>query len=298
MTLTIRNIFGLKKKSKKATHNMPTKSHSPTASVTSFTSDSSLGDSSPNTPTSMSVQENRGIFRILEPVWYYDSSLQVPNASGGEQPEWIRFDDYTQIALENSFNGSKEQCALNQSSLGTCTVYFRSQSKRSSTGNTILNKQRPRTLNTLKQNDKFSSMPTLNTQKERSAGLKLELNNNVRRTISPVWWFEQDSSDGTKGMCRFDYKNQVRLEALSEGRSKLVLTDDGINVPFTAVLDAPKSRQLKEEVRGFLYLEPVSAAFQLAYQFTEKKFEQQQQMENPPFFDDQYELQLTRRFSI
>jgi hypothetical protein len=246
----------------------------------------------------MSVQENRGIFRILEPVWYYDSSLQVPNASGGEQPEWIRFDDYTQIALENSFNGSKEQCALNQSSLGACTVYFRSQSKRSSTGNTILNKQRPRTLNTLKQNDKFSSMPTLNTQKERSAGLKLELNNNVRRTISPVWWFEQDSSDGTKGMCRFDYKNQVRLEALSEGRSKLVLTDDGINLPFTAVLDAPKSRQLKEEVRGFLYLEPVSAAFQLAYQFTEKKFEQQQQMENPPFFDDQYELQLTRRFSI
>ncbi|KAI8879427.1 hypothetical protein K501DRAFT_287378 [Backusella circina FSU 941] len=297
MTLTIRNIFGLKKKTKKATH-MPTKSRSPTASVISFSSGSSMDDSSPNTPTSMSIQENRGIFRTLEPVWYYDSSLQFPNSSEEQQPGWIRFDDYTQLALENSFIDSKEQCTLEKTSLGACTVYFRSQSKRSSTGNTMLNKQRPRTLNTLKQNDKFSSMPALHTQKEQSIGLKLELNNNVRRTISPVWWFEQDSSDGTKGMCRFDYKNQVRLEALSEGRSKLVLTDDGINVPFTVVLDAPKSRQLKEEVRGFLYLEPVSAAFQLAYQFTEKKFEQQQHMENSYPFDDQYGLQLTRRFSI
>lgn len=248
MKNTIRTIFGLKKKSKK--DNGLKDVHLPTSSVSSFSSDiSSTNDSLPRTPTGTETQECRGIFRTLEPVWYFQSSL-LPQQ---QEHEWLRFDNASQYTLESSLNVGKPDCLLTQTPLGPCKIAFKPMPPvKAARHSMMVTGNRP-------QN---ASMPSLRPHAIQT----LELNKNVRRTISPVWWFEQDSVDGSKGMCRFDYKNQVRLEALSEGRTRLVLTDDAFHVPFTVVLEPPKQRDLKEEVRGFLYLEPVSTAFQLAYE--------------------------------
>lgn len=289
MKNSIRNIFGLKKKSSKSNVNTLNQVYSPSASVSSFSSDAS-DSSQPQTPTSMSMQENRGIFRTLEPVWYFQSKLlSNQQQQQQQQQEWIRFDDQSQFNLENSLQ-SKPECILNQSQLGPCTVLFKPLPQL---------KQKTKTRHSVMvMSSQHASMPSLRPTPNGPA-LTLELNKNVRRTISPVWWYEQDSADGSKGMCRFDYRNQVRLEALSEGRTRLVLTDDAFNVPFTVVLEAPKQRELKEEVRGFLYLEPVSTAFHLAYNATlngGQKMEQFQ-VEDPAYYDEE-DVNLSRRFSI
>lgn len=298
----IRSMFGLKKKSNKNSNNSNNnialgEVYSPSSSVSSFSSDSSSNGSAPQTPTQASMQENLGIFRTLEPVWYFQSNL-LPQSNNSPANEWIRFDDYSQYALETNLT-SKSECILQQSSVGPCTVLFKPMPTKAA-----VSKKHRQSMLTLKSNgakEQFASMPTLHTN--RTVGRTLELNKQIRRTISPVWWFEQDSSDGSKGMCRFDYKNQVRLEALSEGRTRLVLADDAFNVPFTVVLEAPTQRELKEEMRGFLYFEPVSSAFQIAYnstQNTETKFNNyidiQQQEEL--YIDEQWGSTLARRSSV
>lgn len=303
----IRSMFGLKKKSSKKSVASENNSiqlnqvYSPSSSVASFSSSaSSSNGSAPQTPTHASMQENRGIFRTLEPVWYFQSNLIQQQQSNNS--EWTRFDDYSQYALETSLN-SKPECILQQSSLGPCTILFRPLPSKP-----LNNKKARHSMMTLKNHggkEQFASMPTLpRTATPASMGRTFELNKQIRRTISPVWWFEQDSADGSKGMCRFDYKNQVRLEALSEGRTRLVLTDDAFNVPFTVVLEAPKQREAKEEVRGFLYFEPVSSAFQIAYNSTRdtaSKFNDYidiQQQEELYMDDEQWGASLNRRFSV
>ncbi|CEP14715.1 hypothetical protein [Parasitella parasitica] len=293
MKNSIRNLFGLKKKPSKSNANALNQVYSPSSSVSSFSSEASSESSSqPQTPTGMSMQDNRGIFRTLEPVWYFHSRLlSNQQKQCQQQQEWIRFDDHSQFYLENSFH-SKPECLLSQSQLGPCTVLFKPLPP-------LIKQQHPKTRHSMMAiGSQHASMPSLNRPANAGA-LTLELNKNVRRTISPVWWYEQDLADGSKGMCRFDYRNQVRLEALSEGRTRLVLTDDAFNVPFTVVLEPPKQRDLKEEVRGFLYLEPVSTAFQLAYNATltgVQKMEQFQ-IEDGVYYDDE-NVNLSRRFSI
>lgn len=309
----IRSMFGLKKKSSNRASNTSNNNsnqnvnvlnqvYSPSSSVSSFSSDASSNDSAPQTPTQASMQENRGIFRTLEPVWYFQSNLLYPGASV-DNNEWIRFDDYSQYTLEATLNSnSKSECVLQQSSLGSCTILFKPLPPKPLKSG----KKERHSMMALSATgrEQYASMPTLHTN--RAVGRTFELNKQIRRTISPAWWFEQDSPDGSKGMCRFDYKNQVRLEALSEGRTRLVLTDDAFDVPFTVVLEAPKHRELKEEVRGFLYLEPVSSAFQIAYDATrsENKFneyinsqEGQEEIYGTEF-DDQWAPSLVRRFSV
>ncbi|KAI8080823.1 uncharacterized protein B0P05DRAFT_539725 [Gilbertella persicaria] len=275
---TIRSMFGLKK-SKKNTKKDQTYSHS--SSVSSFSSDSSTNDSMPQTPTGMSMQESLGIFRTLEPVWYFQSSLLAHPTL--QSNEWVPFDENSQYALEQSLE-NKPDCVLRQSVLGPCTILFRP-----ATTKTKKQRQSMMTLST----SQHSSMPSL--RPNGHIGRTLELNKHVRRTISPVWWFEQDHPDGSKGMCRFDYKNQVRLEALSEDRTRLVLTDDAFNVPFTVVLEAPKERESKEEIRGFLFFEPVSTAFQRAFDAT---YPEKFSIEDPLYDDEQWGASLTRRFSV
>jgi hypothetical protein len=278
MKNSIRNIFGLKKKSDKKDINGLDHVHLPTSSVSSFSSDISSNDSQPRTPTGTEIQESRGIFRTLEPVWYFQSSL-LPQQ---QQHEWLRFDDASQYALESSLNVGRPDCVLSQTPLGPCKIMFRPMPPAKVARHSMM----VIPSSTRAQN---ASMPSLRPHTIQT----LELNKNIRRTISPVWWFEQDSVDGSKGMCRFDYKNQVRLEALSEGRTRLVLTDDAFHVPFTVVLEPPKQRDLKEEVRGFLYLEPVSTAFQLAY-------EQQNKLNEYISYEgeDEWSTGLVRRNSI
>lgn len=277
MKNTIRSIFGLNKK--KSSKNGLKEVHLPSSSVSSFSSDISSNDSLPRTPTGTESQECRGIFRTLEPVWYFQSTL-LPQQ---QEHDWLRFDDASQYALESSLNLGKPDCLLSSTPLGPCKIMFKPiPPPKVSTRHSMMVMP---TANRVQN----ASMPSLRPHAIQT----LELNKNVRRTISPVWWFEQDSIDGSKGMCRFDYKNQVRLEALSEGRTRLVLTDDAFHVPFTVVLEPPKERDLKEEVRGFLYLEPVSTAFQLAY-------EQQNKLNEYISYEDEYEWStgLVRRNSI
>ncbi|KAL7322059.1 hypothetical protein PS15p_212147 [Mucor circinelloides] len=296
MKNTIRTLFGLNKKSsRKQNVNALNQVYSPSSSVSSFSSDASSDSSQPQTPTSMSMQENRGIFRTLEPVWYFSSKLMPNHQQQQQQQEWIRFDDQSQFNLENALQ-SKPECILPQSQLGPCTVLFKPLPTPVKSATT---KSRH---SMMVMSSQHASMPSLRPSPLHAAtgsGLTLELNKTVRRTISPVWWYEQDSADGSKGMCRFDYRNQVRLEALSEGRTRLVLTDDAFNVPFTVVLEAPKQRELKEEVRGFLYLEPVSTAFQLAYNATLNGGQKMEafQVQDPNYYDEE-DVSLSRRFSI
>lgn len=288
----IRSLLGLNKKSKnskKSNDIALNEVYSPSSSVSSFSSDASTNDSAPSTPTHGTMQENRGIFRTLEPVWYFQSNLIQRDSN-----EWVRFDDQSQYTLENAMNTDTE-CVLPQSSVGPCTILFRPKSLK-------LEKKQRQSMVVISSKGKqqHSSMPTLNTT--GSMGRTLELNKQVRRTISPAWWFEQDSVDGSKGMCRFDHKNQVRLEALSDGRTRLVLKDDAFNVPFTVVLDAPQQPELREEVRGFLYFEPISSAFQLAYSATlaENKFNDYIQQEEiySSQLDEQWATSLARRCSV
>jgi hypothetical protein len=298
----IRSIFGLGKKSKQqsmADFTYP-QMHSPTSSMSSFTSETTDEDTSPSTPTSATMHDNRGIFRTLEPIWFYRSSLDM-STMDSEQSDLSRFDDFTQTILEKSFMKSDDKCYLEQTSFGATTVVFKNSTMESASKKRFRKRLSEPSLSKTKGGHS-SSTPTLNTKVSVSStsGVRLYMNTDIRRIISPVWWYEQDSMDGTKGMCRFDHKNQARLEALSDGRTKLVLHDDGLQIPFTVVLDAPKSSQLKEEVRGFLYFNsapPSPRQFNDCYYQTNGYQEQcgyEQDLES----DLNHNTILSRRFSI
>ncbi|KAI8339963.1 hypothetical protein BC941DRAFT_419034 [Chlamydoabsidia padenii] len=108
----------------------------------------------------------------------------------------------------------------------------------------------------------LSSLPDLDNgctihfqpSRQQGNGLQLTMGHDVVRTVAPVWWFEQDMADGTKGMCRFENKNQVRLEALSEDRTQLSLTDEGFQGATMTVVTTPPQQPGEEEMRGLLYV--------------------------------------------
>lgn len=229
------------------------------STTTSTSTSSSDNSSGPQTPTHHhNVSELRGIFRTLEPVWYYHASLLPP--SNNNQQEWVRFDDSNQSVLETSFLKQDTHCTLYKTNFGACSIQLQSAGLKKPSM-TPKNRYSMMTLPTQQKNN--MSMPTLITSRSRAHPhtnelRPLELNKDVRRIISPVWWFEQDLMDGTKGMSRFDEKNQIRLEALSDGRrSRLVLSDDAFHgSSFIIVLEQQHEEESKEEVRGFLYFEP------------------------------------------
>ncbi|KAI9270678.1 hypothetical protein BDA99DRAFT_569975 [Phascolomyces articulosus] len=243
--LSIRKVFTKNKRNKqqKKKQNSFVSSNS-SASSTTDDSVSTPTTSTPTTPTSGPfVHDTRGIFRTLEPIWYYgyypeqqeqqdSSSVVVTNDIGQQNKvlddeeqelDWVQFDPHCQTVLEFAYRQNKASCDLGQN----CIVHFTSKNPAKSNNN--------------------------NNEEDNIAWV---LNETVRRVITPVWWFEQDSViDGSKGMCRFDYKNQARLEALAdEDRTKLSLVDEAFPHPFTITL-VPKSRDQKEEWRGFLHYE-------------------------------------------
>ncbi|KAI8142153.1 hypothetical protein BJV82DRAFT_579691 [Fennellomyces sp. T-0311] len=238
--LTIRKVF--QKKSKKQQKQQKKKKHESVASSTiaSSSSNSSPTSSQPTTPTSGPfVHDARGIFRTLEPIWYYS----YPTTAG--ELEWMPFDPHCQTVLEVAYTQNKASCDLGQQTI----VHF--------------------------------------TPGADDGGWVLD--DTVRRVISPVWWYEQDSIiDGSKGMCRFDYKNQARLEALAdEDRSKLSMVDEAFPHPFTITL-VNRSRDQKEEWRGFLHLEFPAVYVSNPY---EKDYFYQESLQ-------QEEYTTGRRFSI
>jgi hypothetical protein len=222
MVSTIRHLFTFNKKAhtQKSTANSRQSSLSPTASLASLSTESSL--SRPQTPTSpqqaffSTPQDIRGIFRTLESYW----SFYHP-----QQQDWIAFDFDQSDLLERHYHQRQVSFQL-PSCPGTstgCTIHF----------------QRP----SIQQQ-----------QQQQNGELHLVLDHDLVRTMVPVWWYEQDLPDGSKGMCRFEHKNQVRLEALSEDRTQLSLTDEGFEGATMTVVTTPPQQHEEEEMRGLLYV--------------------------------------------
>ncbi|KAI8093030.1 uncharacterized protein BX664DRAFT_328765 [Halteromyces radiatus] len=130
----------------------------------------------------------------------------------------------------------------------------------------------------------------------RQVGLQLYMGRDIIRTVVPVWWYEQDLVDGTKGMCRFEPRNQVRLEALSEDHTRLTLTDVGFSDATVTVMMNPPSlnnrrqeEEQQEEMRGLLYVH--SSMIQVLGQKLE-------QLEQPTILSTDDAFILDRRSSI
>lgn len=231
---------------------------SPSQSISSASTQSSLH--------TLHQHEARGIFRTLEPVWSY-----LPD----RQEQWIPLVPDNQRALEEAYNANKTKCTLYltmKDAPSTAIAHFASPS--ASPVKSSSKKKRPVTqyFTPPMFPEKMKSSPSLTVRPHEhhhrhhnsapplpSASahlLELHMHQNLRRALVPFWWFEQDNEQGGKGMCRFDYKNQVRLEALSEGRSTLTLTDAAFPNPFQVILEHG-NRSLKEECCGFMYLNPI-----------------------------------------
>ncbi|ORZ20808.1 hypothetical protein BCR42DRAFT_409534 [Absidia repens] len=165
---------------------------------------------------STSEQDIRGIFRTLEPYW----SFYHP-----QQHYWCHFDMDQTMALEQHYQGGRTKhmtLALHDESGSSCTVHFYQQQQQ---------------------------------QQLKDGGLHFVMGKTLHRTVAPVWWFEQDLPDGSKGMCRFEHKNQVRLEALSEDRTRLSLVDSGLeNASTTVIMTSNGQEEQQEEMRGLLYV--------------------------------------------
>ncbi|SAL99603.1 hypothetical protein [Absidia glauca] len=243
-------------------HPHPTRiSHSPSHSISSASTQSSVHTLYP--------QETRGIFRTLEPVWSY-----LP----AQHDQWIPLAPQNQRVLEHAFSSHQITCTIplihprthnHPHTPPTMTTVHLSSSQTTSSkkrrpvtqfftpaaGTDTNHPQQMRSTPNLAVRDQqhlhktpgTGDVPALPTREE------LHLHHNLRRALVPYWWFEQDNEQGGKGMCRFDYKNQVRLEALSDGRSTLTLTDASFPVPFQVILEQT-DRSLREECCGFMYL--------------------------------------------
>ncbi|ORZ00246.1 hypothetical protein BCR43DRAFT_484892 [Syncephalastrum racemosum] len=250
------NKTSVKKEAKREPKERPTPKkghHSPSHSLASLSSSSS-SSAGPQTPTTQTaIYETRGIFRTLEPVWYFHASVEDPNGvyNGAEEEDnsenWIRFGPECQDTLERAYRQHAKGCRI-----GDRIVHFTSpqQHTRQTSPQHTPNGARPRPMTMMLKPG--TSSPALPLPPKPTS--ELILNRSVRRTVAPVWWFEQDAPDGQKGMCRFDYKNQARLEALCDDRSQFTLTDAAFPTPFAVVLDTTKSRDQKEECRGFMHL--------------------------------------------
>ncbi|CAO3621435.1 unnamed protein product [Cunninghamella blakesleeana] len=227
-------------------------------------------------------QETRGIFRTLEPVWSFLPSQK--------QQQWVQLKDHHQRILEDAFNSHESTCTIDlMGNNQPMKIYFNSsprllpspslsthatsstpkKNKNSNDQQHFLNqdpmkslpmkKKRPVTqlfVPNQQHQQKNKSSPNLLQHQQQQLHYQdntLYLNYNLRRSLVPYWWFEQDNDQGFKGMCRFDQKNQVRLEALSDDRSTLTLTDIAFPIPFQVVLE-PADRSSREEWRGFMYL--------------------------------------------
>ncbi|KAI8089319.1 uncharacterized protein BX664DRAFT_332724 [Halteromyces radiatus] len=238
--------------------------HSPSHSISSASTQSSLH--------TLHQQETRGIFRTLEPVWSY-----LPD----HHDQWIPLAADAQRVLEIALNNQQTSCTISldrpQAPPTITKVYFSSPPAAtlpssapasplpSTSASTTTKRRRPVTQfftssSMHQHNNKSSPNLTVRPRHDKQSLPPLPsrldglyFNHNLRRALVPYWWFEQDNEQGGKGMCKFDYKNQVRLEALSDGRTTLTLTDTSFSVPFQIILEAA-DRSSREECRGFMYL--------------------------------------------
>lgn len=219
MVSTIRHLFTFNKKAHthKSTPNSRQSSLSPSASIASLSTDSS--SSRPQTPTSPQqafFSTPQDIRGIFRTLDPYWSFYHP------QQQGWIAFDLDQSELLEHHFHQRHVSFQL-PSCPGTstgCTIHFQTPS----------------------------------SQQHQQGELHLVMGHDLVRTMVPVWWYEQDLPDGSKGMCRFEHKNQVRLEALSEDRTQLSLTDEGFEGATMTVVTTPPQQHEEEEMRGLVYV--------------------------------------------
>ncbi|ORX46318.1 hypothetical protein DM01DRAFT_1386286 [Hesseltinella vesiculosa] len=281
------NYSSKKSKSKK----LPKPRHSPTHSISSASSAQSSLDSHYD-------QEVRGIFRTLEPVWSHlpNGSDQWQNLAPNHQQElehtFSANASHTHITIQNMSHPVRFAPAPPKKQVQPLapsqrrrpvTQFFANKSVSNLTGklspqpsmNDDRRKSMPPSHNSSKEDvekkgEPISSLlvstPSITDKESEHLDAKtspslLQLGDNLRRSMVPSWWFEQDDDFGRKGMVRFDYKNQVRLEALSDGRSSLIMTDASFPTAFKVRLE-PADRSLAEEWRGFMYLATPSLTYQ------------------------------------
>ncbi|CAO3591812.1 unnamed protein product [Absidia cylindrospora] len=261
------------------------RTHSPSHSISSASTQSSL-----HTVQHAQKEETRGIFRTLEPVWSYLPNPRndhwVPLDNDNQHVLELAFNAKQQTECTISLN-RHPLIPTNgaPAAVSTTNVYFYSNKSTPPAHASPKKRRRPATHfftpassssssspsfthhpqqmksspnlaiypqphKKIPSNSPLSSIPSSSTPSIQDG---LYLHQNLRRALVPYWWFEQDNEHGGKGMCRFDHKNQVRLEALSEDRSTLTLTDASFPVPFQIILEQT-DRSLREECCGFMYL--------------------------------------------
>jgi hypothetical protein len=172
--------------------------------------------------------EKRGIFRTMEPIWVCTVDAAPRHSKEANQNGMIILDNDSQKVLESAFKTKNTTCDLSiDSTTGLCTVEFSYDGQNSTTTTT-----------------------TDNNIRHFSYGT------DIQRMTTPVWWYEKKGTTGKKELCRFDWKNQMRLESFGDDESTLSLTDKAFAEPFTVALNSYNERQ-QNEWQGFVYLDTV-----------------------------------------
>lgn len=181
--------------------------------------------------------EKRGIFRTMEPIWVCNIDAAPYHSNEANQDGLIILDNESQKILEEAFKNNEPSCTLSvDATTGHCTVKFDDGDKKTN-------------ISSLDSNDTIKSAVTTNIR-------HLVYGTDIQRMTTPVWWYEKSAIDGKKELCRFDWKNQMRLEAFDDDESTLSLTDNAFSEPFTVALNTYKERK-NNEWQGFIYLDTV-----------------------------------------
>ncbi|KAL0139841.1 hypothetical protein V8B55DRAFT_1501814 [Mucor lusitanicus] len=199
------------------------------ASCGSQNEDSSVFVAEPGT-------EKRGVFRTNEPIWVCTVNAAPEHKSDANGNGLIILDDQSQKELETAYKNKQSTCQLAEdSTTGLCNVHLVYDNVDASTAATTTT------------TDSTASAASLR---------QLTYDIDIKRMTTPVWWFEKKGLDGRKELGRFDWKNQIRLEAYDDDNATLALTDDSFEEPFTVALSQAKHKDA-QEWQGFMYLNTV-----------------------------------------
>ncbi|ORX62941.1 hypothetical protein DM01DRAFT_1403354 [Hesseltinella vesiculosa] len=244
MGSSLRNFFSQSSSSSRASRSKTKRANkalpvSPTASIYSISTASSISNG-PQTPGPASMNfgafamhqqpspDMRGIIRTLQAQWRVLDPFS---------DHWISLDPRTSSVLEGQYQQQVPQVYLSKCGplQQPCVIHFFNQD----------NKPLPPT-------------PGVGASYQHV----LQLGRDILRAEAPMWWYEDDMADGSKGMAAFSAKNQVRLEALSgdEDCAQFVMTDDafyGAEMVVAKLIPTTEPyHPSQEEVRGFLYIHP------------------------------------------
>ncbi|KAF1803024.1 hypothetical protein FB192DRAFT_1258699, partial [Mucor lusitanicus] len=177
--------------------------------------------------------EKRGVFRTNEPIWVCTVNAAPEHKSDANGNGLIILDDQSQKELETAYKNKQSTCQLAEdSTTGLCNVHLVYDNVDASTAATTTT------------TDSTASAASLR---------QLTYDIDIKRMTTPVWWFEKKGLDGRKELGRFDWKNQIRLEAYDDDNATLALTDDSFEEPFTVALSQAKHKDA-QEWQGFMYL--------------------------------------------